>query len=168
MTDSPRTVGVERRIVRRTFAVIFGVVGLLVGAALVVGAGWLLNEERDDDGFYVAETHTFERASHAVVSGDFDQLTEVPSWLANLLTDPVDVRIAGSATDGDSLFIGIAATDDVDRYLSGVNYDEVKSLDIDGRTIDSVDYAGHEGTGTPRDKTTTTNAFSLWVRQGPR
>ena len=135
--------------VRRILAVVFGVLGLLVGFALIVGAIWLLNEDRDDDDFYATDSHQFERASHAIVSGDFDQLTEVPSWIADVVTDPVDVRIEGSSAGGEPLFVGIAATDDVDRYLSGVAYDEVKSLDIDGRTIDSVDYAGHEGTGTP-------------------
>ena len=134
---------------RRILAVVFGVLGLAVGMALVAGAVWLLNEDRDDDGFYASESHQFERASHAIVSGDFDQLTEVPSWLADLVTDPVDVRIEGSSAAGEALFVGIAATDDVDRYLSGVAHDEVKSLDIDGRTIDSVEYAGREGTGTP-------------------
>ncbi len=106
-------------------------------------------EDRDDDDFYATDSYQFERASHAIVSGDFDQLTEVPSWLANRLTDPVDVRIEGSSANDGSLFVGIAATDDVDRYLSGVAYAEVKSLDVDGRTIDSVDYAGRAGSGMP-------------------
>ena len=83
------------------------------------------------------------------MSGDFDQLTEVPSWLADLVADPVDVRIEGSSAGGEALFVGIAATDDVDRYLSGVAYDEVKSLDVDGRTINSVEYSGREGAGSP-------------------
>jgi predicted RND superfamily exporter protein len=134
---------------RRVFAVVFGALGVLVGAALVFGAVWLLLEDRDDDGFYATEAHTFDRPSHAIVSGDFDQLTEVPSWFADVVTDPLDVRIEGSSAGGEPLFVGIAATDDVDRYLSGVAYDEVKGLDIDRRSISSVEYAGREGTGTP-------------------
>ena len=130
---------------RRVFAVVFGVFGVLVGAALMTGALWLLLEDRDDDGFYATETQTFERSSSAIVSGDFDQLTEVPSWFADLIVDPVDVRIEAVGLGGDALFVGIAPTDDVDRYLSGVAYDEVTGLDLDGRSISSVDYASREG-----------------------
>lgn len=103
---------------RRVLAVVFGVFGVLVGAALVAGAVFLLVEDQDDDGFYATETHTFQQSSHAIVSGEFDQLTKVPSWLADLVADPVDVRIEGSSAGGEPLFVGIAATADVDRYLS--------------------------------------------------
>ena len=130
---------------RRVFAVVFGVFGVLVGAALMTGAVWLLGEDRDDDGFYATETHTFERSSSAIVSGDFDQLTEVPSWFSDLIVDPVDVRIEAVDVGGEALFVGIAPTADVDRYLSGVAHDEVQGLDLDGRSISSVDYASREG-----------------------
>ena len=145
--------------VRGVLAAFFGILGFLVGAALIAGSIWLLNEDRDDDDFYATETHRFERSSYAIVSGDFDQLTEVPSWLADVLTDPVDVRIAGVDADGEGLFVGIAPTADVDRYLSGVPHDEVDGLDIDGRSIDTVEYAGRAGTRTP----TPPGDESFWV-----
>ncbi len=134
---------------RRVLAVVFGVFGVLVGASLMVGATWLLLEDRDDDGFYATETHTFQQSSHAIVSGDFDQLTEVPSWFADLLTDPIDVRIEGDGVGGEGLFVGIAPTADVDRYLSAVAHHEVEGLDIDGRSITSIEYAGREGARVP-------------------
>ncbi|MGI9607954.1 MAG: efflux RND transporter permease subunit [Acidimicrobiales bacterium] len=134
---------------RRILSAILGVSGALVGVALIVGAIWLLNENRDADGFHATEPHRFERESYAVVSGDFDQLTEVPSWFADLVTDPVDLRIAGTSARGAPLFVGIASTDDVDRYLSGVAHHEVTSLDLDGRSIDTVNYAGREGRQNP-------------------
>ena len=40
---------------RRVFAVVFGVLGVLVGVAFVAGAVWLLVEDRDDDGFYATD-----------------------------------------------------------------------------------------------------------------
>ena len=135
--------------VRRIFAVVFGVLGFLVGVALIVGAVWLLNEDRDDDDFYASEPYRFERSSHAIVSGDFDLLTEMPSWFADLVADPVDLRVEGVGASGESLFIGIAPTAEVDRYLSGVAHDEVKGLDLDGRSITNVDYAAREGTVAP-------------------
>ena len=75
---------------KRVLAAVFGVLGVLVGAGLFAGAVWLLFEDRDDDGFYASEAFRFERSSNAIVSGDFDQLTEVPSWFADVVTDPVD------------------------------------------------------------------------------
>lgn len=90
----------------RAVAVFLGNLGLLVGVALISGAIWILFEDRDDDGFYASDSDRFERSSYAIVSGDFDQLTEMPSWLADLAADPVDVRIRGVG-DG-SLFVGVA------------------------------------------------------------
>ena len=119
-----------------------------MGAAVTTGAAWLFAEDRDDDGFYVAETFTFDRSSHAIVSGDLDILTGTPSWLAELLADPVDVRIQGTADQ--ELFIGIAPTADVDRYLAGVAHDEVTDLDFDGRSISNVDYVNSEGATFPK------------------
>lgn len=133
----------------RVVRIVFGVLGVAVGVALVAGAGWLLSEDRDDDDFYTTDTHRIERSSFAVASGDFDHLTEVPSWFADLVTDPVDVRIEGVSSSGSSLFIGIAETDAVDHYLSGVAYDEVKGLDLDGRSIAEIEYAAREGTRLP-------------------
>ncbi|MCP5033715.1 MAG: hypothetical protein GY939_18105, partial [Actinomycetia bacterium] len=132
---------------RRAIAVVFGILGLLIGATVIAGAAWLLAEDRDDDGFYAAEAFPFEQSSHAIVSGDLDILADTPSWLAELLADPVDVRIQG--TSGEELFIGIASTADVDRYLSGVAHDEVTDLDLDGRSITSVNYVNHDGTASP-------------------
>ncbi|MCP4964752.1 MAG: hypothetical protein GY926_05910, partial [bacterium] len=132
---------------RRAIAVVIGILGLLIGATVIAGAAWLLAEDRDDDGFYAAEAFPFEQSSHAIVSGDLDILADTPSWLAELLADPVDVRIQG--TSGEELFIGIASTADVDRYLSGVAHDEVTDLDLDGRSITSVDYVNHDGTASP-------------------
>jgi len=134
-------------LLRRFLSFFFGLLGVLVGISLAAGAVWLLLEDRDDDGFYATETHDFERSGYAIVSGEFDQLTEVPSWFADVVADPVDLRI--EAISDEPLFLGIARTADVDRYLSGVAYDEVEGLDLDGRSIGGVDYAGREGSRSP-------------------
>ena len=42
-------------VARRILGIVFRVLGCLVGAALIVGAIWLLNEDRDDDGFYTTD-----------------------------------------------------------------------------------------------------------------
>jgi hypothetical protein len=134
---------------RRVVAIVFGVLGVLVGAALIAGASTILIEDRDADGFYVTEEYTFERSSHAIVYEDVDILSDAPSWLVDRVTDPVDLRIQATSVGGEGLFMGIAATADADQYLSGVAYDEVTSLDVDGSTIASVEYQSHPGTAVP-------------------
>lgn len=130
-------------------AIVFGVLGVLVGAAMIAGSITVLTEDRDTDDFYVTEGYTFERSSQAIVYEDVDILSDAPSWLTDRITDPVDVRIQGTSVGGQGLFVGIATTADVSQYLSGVAYDEVTSLDIDGSTIASVEYQSHQGTAAP-------------------
>ncbi len=134
---------------RNIVTIVFGVLGVLVGAAMIAGSITVLTEDRETDDFYVTEGYTFERSSQAIVYEDVDILSDAPSWLTDRITDPVDVRIQGTSVGGQGLFVGIATTADVSRYLSGVAYDEVTSLDIDGSTIASVEYQSHQGTAVP-------------------
>ena len=130
-------------------ALIFGILGVLVGAALIAGATTILTEDRDDDGFFISEGYTFAQPSHAIVSEDIEILSEAPSWLIDRITDPVDLRIQGTSASGEGLFVGVAPTTDVAIYLSGVAHHEVTSLDFDGSTIAGVDYRSVEGTAVP-------------------
>jgi hypothetical protein len=134
---------------RRITAIVFGVLGVLVGAALISVSITILTEDRDAHELYFTEEYTFERSSRAIVYEDVDILSDAPSWLVDRLTDPVDVRIQGTSVGGGGLFIGIATTTDMNEYLSGVAYDEVTSLDVDSSTIASVEYQSHQGTVVP-------------------
>jgi hypothetical protein len=133
----------------KVVALVFGVLGIMVGVALIAGATVILTEDRDDDGFFVSSEYTFERSSHAIVSEDADILTDGPSWVIDRLTDPVHLRIQGRNTDGQGLFIGLAATSDVDGYLAGVAHHEITGLDIDDGSITNADYVSHEGSAAP-------------------
>ena len=125
--------------------IVFGVIGFLVGAAAISGSLSILIDERDADDFFVSSEQTVARTSHAVISEDVDVLTDAPGWLADWLTNPVDVRVTGSAASGD-IFLGIADTDALASYLSGVSHDEVTSLDFNG---DNIEYATHAGSVVP-------------------
>jgi hypothetical protein len=131
----------------KVVALVFGVLGLLVGAALIAGATSILTADRDD-GYFTSEAYRFDRQTVAVTSEDLDVLTDAPSWLADWLTDPVSIRF--QATAGfDSLFMGIAPTSDVSGYLAGVAHDEVTDIDIDNSVIVDVTYETHLGTEIP-------------------
>ena len=111
----------------------------LLSLGLLAGGGFLLwahETQRDADGFYTSDVTRFESAGFAVTSEKIE-IADVPDWLfegGRLGT----LRIRGSSTDAArEIFIGVAPQSDVDRYLAGVEYDEVTDLGIEG-----VDPAG--------------------------
>jgi predicted RND superfamily exporter protein len=141
---------------------VFGLLGLVVGAAAVVGAIAGFSEDRDADDFFVSDGHRFERSSFAITSDGVGVLADAPGWVADMLTDPVDVRVKGSSNNGSDLFLGIAASNDVEAYLAGVSYDEVDDIEFEGRDID---YVHHEGASAPA----VPGAETFWVAavEGP-
>ena len=127
----------------RVVRIVFGLLGLLVGAAAVAGATVGLVADRGADDFFLSDGDRFERSSVAITSEAVDVLTYTPGWVADRLTDAVDIRLRGSSNDGSSLFLGIAVSSDVEAFLTGVAYDEVDAIRFDGS---DVDYVHHSGT----------------------
>jgi hypothetical protein len=134
---------------RKILAVVFGVLGVLVGVALIVGAATVLAEDRDADGFYMSESYTFEAPTRAIVSEDIALLTDAPARLTDWMTDAAELRVRGASTSGESLFMGVGATADVEGYLGGMPYYEATSLDFDGSSITGVEYEIHAARGVP-------------------
>lgn len=134
---------------RRIVAIVFGVLGILAGAVLIAGGVSVLTEDRDDDGFFTTDRYRFDRSSHAIVSEDLDILSHAPAWVVDVFADPLDLRITGRPTGGRELFVGIAETVDVDRYLSDVPHDQVTDVDFYDRSIKRVDYDRHAGNSEP-------------------
>ncbi len=130
-------------------ALFLGVLGVLVGAALVAGSISLLVADRDDDGFFTSEDYPFEQESFAIVSEDIDLLADAPAWLIDWITDPVDLRIQGTNDGTGGLFLGIANTPDVESYLAGVAHHQVTNLDFDGSSIVDIEYESRVGTVAP-------------------
>ncbi len=137
----------------RFVKIFFGVFAVLVGAAAIVGALTTFDEDRDSDDFFVSDGHRFERFSFAIASEGVDVLTGAPGWFADLLTDPVDVRIKGSSNTGSSLFLGIGDADDVEAYLADVAYDEVSSIEFEGADVDYTHRDGSAQPGAPAAET---------------
>jgi hypothetical protein len=126
--------------------IIFGSLGFLAGAALIAGSLSILTDERDADDFFVSHEQDLARASFGITSENVDVLADAPGWLADWLTDPVDVRVRGASSDGGDISFGIADTEYVEEYLAGVRYDEVTSIDFKGNDIS---YRAHDGAGIP-------------------
>jgi len=123
--------------VRIVLCVLGSILSLLALAALAGGVMLFVGNstQRDSDGFFSTSTKTYESGSYALVSDDLDVGTNGPDWLfkkGRLAT----LRVRGTSADGRKLFIGIAPTPQVKRYLTGTSYDRVTNLDLDPFRVD--------------------------------
>ncbi len=104
-------------------AIVIGAIGLIIAAAgtvAIVAHAFL----RDDDGYYTASTQ-LETPSYALTTDDID-LNQVGADVPNALVGKI--RLQASSDDGKPLFLGIAPTADVNRYLSGVGHRQVSEI----------------------------------------
>lgn len=140
---------------RSSTAIASGVIGAFAGVVLIVSGMGPMGEYRDADGFYMSDPLMVDRPSHAVVSDDtgllsgrYETLTEGSLVLA-FLDEPNDVRVQGTASGSEQLFLGIAPASVVDEYLGGVAHDEVTDWNADLAAINEVEYTTHQGTAPP-------------------
>jgi len=101
----------------------------VVAAALLAGGGWAFWKDRvnrDADGFVAIGSATLRTDTYAIVgrlSGDG------PSWLwgSRILGDS---RVRATSGSPQPLFVGIARTGDVFRYLRGVGYATIDGFEV--------------------------------------
>ncbi len=118
-------------------------VGLLsAGCALV----WADQAERDSAGFISTRTERFESDGYAVVSRTIDLDN---SHGADAIGR---VRLRGESADGGELFLGIAASDDVDGYLGSVARDEVQDFDTWPFDVNYDSFSGDAPSAPPGDE----------------
>jgi hypothetical protein len=131
----------------RVFLAVVGVLVAIFALGLVAGGGALLwvNGQRDADGYFSSDPETLTSSSYALVSEPL-ALTIGPSdWVP---TNIATLRVR--ADDPDTLFIGIAATRDVRRYLADVPYTQITDLESDPFRAISVEVPGTAEAGNPR------------------
>jgi hypothetical protein len=112
--------------------IVIGVLIALAGAGCTVG-GVALLAAAGTDGWIESDTGRIDTTTFALVSepaliedegpGAADRFDDLPDFR---------VRIEASQTSGNQpLFIGVASAADVDRYLSGVQYDVIDDFEFD-------------------------------------
>ena len=118
----------------RIIALAAGSVLLLISLALVAGGATLMwaDTEQVHSGYVTTTTATYSTRGYALAS---DAIT---LHSRGLFVDAVRIRIT-SPDPSRPLFAGIAATGDVERYLSGVSH----------TTVNGHDVTDHPGTGVP-------------------
>jgi hypothetical protein len=129
----------------RVVRLVLGSLGLLAALALTAGAIAAIVEletNRDASGYFVTHTHHYQTSSYALSTESLD----VGGVTGALEAGLVRLRIAATSTDAAKpLFIGIAHTEDVNRYLSRVERDELRDISFDPFKIDYR----RLGTGAP-------------------
>jgi hypothetical protein len=122
--------------------VALGAVGAVIGLALAAVAVVLLVVTGRDGAFGGGEA-TLSTARYALVSD-----------AAGLGTGGVDAtaRVRVSATGGGPVFVGVGPTAAVDRYLSGVPYDEMVDVRISPLRATLVPTDGAQAPARPADR----------------
>ena len=107
------------------------VTGLIAFALFLAGALllWANHHYKDDDGFLTTGGQRFESSAYAVTTSNLEIGAGAPGFL--LKADRYGtIRLETMAKGGKPLFVGIAPTADVDRYLNRSAHSEVSDIDF--------------------------------------
>jgi hypothetical protein len=134
----------------RITLIITGAVTALIATALVLGGSLALygEIEKDDDGYLTTDAHRFSADTRALATENLDMDLGEGDWVVRP-DDLGKVRLEAESREGKELFVGIASTSDVERYLGGVPHTTVR--DVEAGPFDSfdADYTRHPGHGRP-------------------
>lgn len=130
---------------RHLLRLVVGCFGLLAALAFLGAAAaaiFGLENNRDSTGYFVTHTHHYQTSSYALSTESLN----VGGITGTLEAGLVRLRItATSNVEQKPLFVGIARTQDVNRYLARVEHDELRNIKFDPFR---VDYR-RLGAGTP-------------------
>jgi len=117
------------------------ITGLAAAGVLAVGGAALWgNSEKDGDGYLATDSHHFTAGTHALASESLDVDLDGAEWLMDR-EDFGDVRLEVAPRSDDPVFVGIAPTDQVSRYLSGVARTSVSDADSWPFEVDYEEHA---------------------------
>jgi hypothetical protein len=118
----------------RAFLLVAGVMVAFIAAGLGVGGAslvWAGAVTADEAGYVSSGSYPFSSQGHAITAEHINLHSDVPGdwipWIRDL-----DVRVDVETVGREPVFVGIARSADVDRYLDGVRHDEIVEL-RDGR-----------------------------------
>jgi len=123
-----------------------GIVGLL--ALVLIAAGGVslwANGKKDDSGYLATGSDRFATSTYALATDNLDVDGRGPGWLIN--SDRFGkVRLKVDSRAGKPVFVGIARTSDVSRYLGGSAHAVVTDVSY---SPFRADYRAHPGTERP-------------------
>jgi hypothetical protein len=138
---------------RRLISFTAGSLAALVAAGLLAAGGLALwsNGKKDDDGYLTSASHTFSTSDYAIATDDLDIDEDgVGNVIDNDLYGHLRLKVA---PHGDRpVFVGIAPTTDVDRYLARSAHAVVTDVSFDPFRADYRALAGAQAPAAPADQ----------------
>lgn len=130
MTEQTTHTEPKRSRPARIALIVTGAITGLAAAGLLAVAGVALwgDSEKDADGYLSTDSHHFTASTHALASESLDVDLDGAEWLMDE-DDFGDVRLEVEPRSDASVFVGIAPTDEVSRYLRGVAHTSVSDVD---------------------------------------
>jgi hypothetical protein len=130
MTEQTTETQPKRSRAARIALIVTGAVTALAAAGLLaVGAVALWGDsEKDADGYLSTDSHRFAASTHGFASESVDVDLDGAEWLMDS-EDFGDVRLEVAPRSDEPVFVGIARTDEVSRYLSNVSHTSVSDVD---------------------------------------
>ena len=130
-------------------------IATLVTALVLALAGTVslaANAFRDGSGYFNWPTETFTSGGYAIAMKTVD-ISKAPQWALNTGVDRVRVQ----ADSNRPIFIGVARTSDLDRYLRGTEHDDISGLNYHPFQVDYDHSSGRAPNGLPANAT-------FWIR----
>jgi len=130
MTEQTTDTQPRRSRPARIALIVTGVIAGLAAAGLLAIGGVALwgDSEKDGDGYLSTDSHRFAASSHALASESLDVDLDGAEWLMDS-DDFGQLRLDVEPRSDEPVFVGIARTDRVARYLGGVAHTTVSDLD---------------------------------------
>ncbi len=130
MTEHTTETQPKRSRAARIALIVTGAITALAAAGLLAVGGVALwgDSEKDGDGYLSTDSHRFAAGTHALASERLDVDLDGAGWLMDR-EDVGDVRLEVAPRSDEPVFVGIAPTDEVSRYLSGVAHTSVSDVD---------------------------------------
>jgi hypothetical protein len=138
---------VRRRSGAQVAAIVTGSVLAFVAAGLLVLGGAMLwaDGQKDDDGYLKTRSHGFATSTYAIATDNLDIDSGDPDWLVS--SDRYGkVRLEARSHAGKPVFVGIARTADVSRYLHASAHASVTDVEY---APFHADYRTHTGDARP-------------------
>src|SRR4051794_6438539 len=140
----------RRRDAGRVLTLVFGAIAAVLALALLAGGGvavWALGQ-RDAAGYFTSATHRASTPSYAFATESLDVDTDAPR---PVFGDRVaSARVQARSTQ--SVFIGIGPTNAVERYLAGVEHEQITDVDTDPFVIKSRRLSGAARPAVPTSR----------------
>jgi hypothetical protein len=123
--DTPPT----HRSAARTVSVIAGALAAFLAVGLLIAGGVVLwaNAKKDHAGYVSTASERFSTTGYAIATDNLDVKIDAPDWVVNR-DNYGKIRLKVKPSTGKPVFVGIAPTREVERYLSASAHDQLTDV----------------------------------------